>query len=310
VISYRVRLDVPVTLVLFVSGLLAARRRSTGTRKSTRRLGCYRQALFGLAWYRDRVGVPWLGAGFGLSQATAYRYIDEVTADLAARAPGLREALERALAEGAPHVILDGTFIGGDRCREKTIGGRHKQETGAWYSGKKKDFGGNIQGLFYPDGRPMWVSRVLPGRDADLAAAKELVFAALRPFTGQLPCLADGGYEPAGHGICTPVKRPAEGRAWTSAPGPATCCPARCAASANAASPSSSSAGTPCSTSPPPRRNRPDRPRRPRPDPFRAQNAHLNSPRKPHLARSKGNIGTFALILLHARLPVARQNCY
>jgi hypothetical protein len=211
VISYRVRLDVPVTLVLFVSGLLAAHRRSIGTRKSTRRLGCYRQALFGLAWYRDRVGVPRLGAGFGLSQATAYRYLDEVTGVLAARAPDLREALERALADGTPYVILDGTLISGDRCREKTIGSRHKQEVDAWYSGKKKCFGGNIQGVFYPDGRPMWVSDVLPGRVNDLAAAKEQVFAVLRPFTAVMPCLADGGYEPAGHGICTPVKRPRGG---------------------------------------------------------------------------------------------------
>jgi DDE superfamily endonuclease len=211
VISYRVRLDVPVSLVWFVSGLLAARRREIGTRKNTRSLGCYRQALFGLAWFRDRVSVPRLGAGFGLSQATAYRYLDEVTEVLAARAPDLREALERALADGTPYVILDGTLISGDRCREKTIGSRHKQEVDAWYSGKKKCFGGNIQGVFYPDGRPMWVSDVLPGRDGDLAAAKELVFGVLRPFTGRMPCLADGGYEPAGHGICTPAKRPRGG---------------------------------------------------------------------------------------------------
>ena len=210
-ISYRARLDVPAVLVLFVSGLLAAHRRAVGTRKNTRRLGCYRQAVFALAWYRDRVSIARLGAGFGLSQATAYRYIDEVTAVLAARAPDLREALERALAEGTPYVILDGTLIGGDRCREKTTGARYGKEIDAWYSGKKKAFGGNIQGLFYPDGRPMWISDVRPGRVNDLAAAKELVFAVLRPFTGQIPCLADGGYEPAGHGICTPVKKPRGG---------------------------------------------------------------------------------------------------
>jgi hypothetical protein len=207
VISYRARLDVPVALVLFVSGLLAARRRQTGTRKNTRRLGCYRQALFGLAWFRDKVSIARLGAGFGLSQATAYRYLDEVIEVLAARAPGLQEALERALAEGAPYVILDGTLIGSDRCREKTTGHRHGKEIDAWYSGKKKGFCGNVQGLLYPDGRPMWVSDVLPGRVNDLAAAKEQVFAVLYPFTGQLPCLADGGYEPAGHGVHTPVKR-------------------------------------------------------------------------------------------------------
>jgi hypothetical protein len=211
VISYRVRLDVPIALAWFVSGLLAAHRRPIGTRKGTRCLGCYRQAVFGLAWFRDRAGIARLGAGFGLSQATAYRYIDEVTAVLAAQAPDLRQALEQALAAGTPYVILDGTLIGGDRCREKTIGSRYKQEVDAWYSGKSKAFGGNIQGLFYPDGRPMWVSDVLPGRVNDLAAAKELIFAALRPFTGQMPCLADGGYTPAGHGVHTPVKRPRGG---------------------------------------------------------------------------------------------------
>ena len=48
-VSYRVMLDVPRELILFVSGLLAAHRREIGTRKGTRRLGCYRQALFALA---------------------------------------------------------------------------------------------------------------------------------------------------------------------------------------------------------------------------------------------------------------------
>jgi hypothetical protein len=76
--------------------------------------------------------VPQLGAGFGLSQATAYRYLDEVAGVLTEQAPGLREALERALAEGAPHVILDGTLISSDRCRQKTTGSRYKQETRAW----------------------------------------------------------------------------------------------------------------------------------------------------------------------------------
>jgi hypothetical protein len=54
VVSYAVMLDVPRDLIWFVSGLLAARRRQIGTRKGTRRLGCYRQALSGLAWFRTR----------------------------------------------------------------------------------------------------------------------------------------------------------------------------------------------------------------------------------------------------------------
>jgi DDE superfamily endonuclease len=201
-------LDVPVDLIWFVSGLLAARRRSIGTRKKTRKLTCYRQALFGLAWFRDKGSIPRLGAGFGLSQATAYRYLGEVIDVLAEKAPGLREALERALAGGAPYVILDGKVVDTDRCHEKTTS-RKGKEIDLWYSGKRKDFGGNIQAVFYPDGRPMWVSDVLPGNVNDLAAARESVLGTLRLFAEAMPALADGGYEGAGHGVLTPVKKPA-----------------------------------------------------------------------------------------------------
>jgi DDE superfamily endonuclease len=207
VITYRVRLDVPGELVLFVSRLLARRRKEVGTRKGTRSLGCYRQALFGLAWYRDKADIPRLGAGFGLSQATSYRYVAEVTKVVAAEAPGLEEALERAVAEGTPYVILDGKIVCCDRCGEKTVS-RKGRDIDLWYSGKKKDFGGNIQGLFYPGGLPMWVSGVLPGNVHDLAAAREKVLPALRNYTGKMPALADGGYEGAGHGVITPVKKP------------------------------------------------------------------------------------------------------
>jgi len=136
-ITYRVRLDVPGELVLFISRLLARHRKEIGTRKGTRSLGCYRQALFGLAWYRDKPDIPRLGAGFGLSQATSYRYIDEVTEVVAAEAPGLEEALERAVKEGTPHVILDGKIVSSDRCREKTVS-RKGREIDLWYSGKKR----------------------------------------------------------------------------------------------------------------------------------------------------------------------------
>ena len=205
-ITYRVRLDVPRELVLFVSRLLARHRKELGTRKNTRSLGCYRQALFVLAWYRDKPDIPRLGAGFGLSQATSYRYVAEGTKVVAAEAPGLEEALERAVAEGTPYVILDGKIVSSDRCHEKTVS-RKGREIDLWYSGKK-DFAGNIQGLFYPGGLPMWISDVLPGNVHDLAAARETVLPVLRNYTGEMPRLADCGYEGAGHGILTPVKKP------------------------------------------------------------------------------------------------------
>lgn len=43
-----------------------------------------------------------LGAGFGISRATAYRCHDEAVTALAEQAPDLHETLERAKDEGLP----------------------------------------------------------------------------------------------------------------------------------------------------------------------------------------------------------------
>src|SRR5258708_34427140 len=128
-------LDVPPELVRFVAGLLRAHRGELGTRKGTRILTCYNQAVLALAWFRDRPGVPRLGQGFGLSQATSYRYLHEMIDVLAAQAPDLRQALERAGADGLPHLILDGKVVETDRCREKTISAKGRV-IDLWYSGR------------------------------------------------------------------------------------------------------------------------------------------------------------------------------
>jgi hypothetical protein len=101
-------LDVPFQLALFVSGLLAEHRREIGTRAGTRALTCWKQAVFALAWFRDRPDIRRLGAGFGISQATAYRYKDEAVEVLAAKAPSLREALDKAVAQGLAYLIWTG----------------------------------------------------------------------------------------------------------------------------------------------------------------------------------------------------------
>jgi hypothetical protein len=94
VITYRVTLDVPLQLVIKVSNLLRKRRKELGTRNGTRALTCYQQAVFTLAWFRDRPGLSRLGQGFGISQATAYRYKDEGVEVLRALAPTLHDTLE------------------------------------------------------------------------------------------------------------------------------------------------------------------------------------------------------------------------
>ena len=90
-VSYRVTLDVPRELILFVSGLLAARRRQIGTGREPAGWAAISRRCSALAWFRDKGDIPRLGAGFRLPQSTAYRYLDEVIEVIAARAPGLRE---------------------------------------------------------------------------------------------------------------------------------------------------------------------------------------------------------------------------
>lgn len=211
VITYRATLDVPCELVRFVSRLLAAERHRRGTRRGTRALTCWFQAVLVLRWFRERASVAALGRDLKVSQATAYRYLDEAVGVLADIAPDLREALEYAHRVGLSHVVLDGMVIATDRVRAKTTSVKG-QEIDVWYSGKHHHHGANIQFLTAPDGYPLWVSEVRPGSVHDLNAARELALPALyHAATRGLPTLADKGYEGAGIGIHTPTREPSSG---------------------------------------------------------------------------------------------------
>ena len=130
-----------------------------------RALTCFRQAVFVLIWFRKREDLTVLGAGFGISRATAYRYRDEALAVLAAQAPDLTEALKRVKDDGWAYVILDGKIVDTDRSRVAKTISRKGHQIDAWFSGKTGDFGGNIQAVMRPDGLPVWVSAVEPGLD-------------------------------------------------------------------------------------------------------------------------------------------------
>ncbi|MDM4723471.1 transposase family protein [Micromonospora sp. WMMA1363] len=88
-IAYRATIDVPRELVQYLGRLLAAERRARGTRRDTRALTCFYQALLVLVWFRKAEDLTLLAAGFGISRATAYRYRDEGVAVLAAQATDL-----------------------------------------------------------------------------------------------------------------------------------------------------------------------------------------------------------------------------
>jgi len=134
--------------------------------------------------------------------------VAEAVEVLAAKAPTLREALDRAVEQGFPYLILDGTLISCDRCADKKTSKKGK-EIDKWHSGKAHEPAGNVQALAAPGGVPLWVSDVLPGSTHDLTAARELVLPEARPYLKDLPILADSGYEGAGAGVHVPVKKPA-----------------------------------------------------------------------------------------------------
>jgi DDE superfamily endonuclease len=212
VIAYRATLDVPRELVRFTAKLLAAERRRRGTPAGSRALTCFGEAVLALRWFRDRTSPGALARDHGISRATAYRYLDEVIDVLAAQAPDLRQALERARETGLPHVILDGKIIPADRCKEPVISVKG-QVIDLWYSGKAHCHGGNIQAVLAPGGFPLWVSDVEPGSVHDLTAARIHALPALyRAAATGLPALADPGYDGAGIGIHIPIKQPANGR--------------------------------------------------------------------------------------------------
>jgi hypothetical protein len=208
VIPYRAMLDVPAELLRYLSRLLAAERRRRATPARSRKLTCRDQAILALRWFRDRTRTEALGRDHGVSRATAYRYLAEAVDVLSAQAASLPETLERAMADGVPYVILDGKVFAGDRCSEPMTSVKGEQ-VDAWYSGKAHRHGGNVQAVMRPDGLPLWAGPAEPGSVHDITAARRHALPALyRAAALGMPALADLGYEGAGIGVLTPVKKP------------------------------------------------------------------------------------------------------
>lgn len=202
VFTYSATCDVPIETLNFLTSLLHRHRRVHDARPHQRAGTARTQAKLILRWYRDDTRVTALAADHGLSSATAYRYLHEGIDVLAAHAPDLHETLAKALTDGLPYLTLDGTLIPTDRVAERTEKGNH-----AWYSGKHKSFGGNIQVIADPTGFPLWTSPVEPGSTHDITAARAHCLGALYPAAATgTPTLADKGYQGAGIGVHTPIK--------------------------------------------------------------------------------------------------------
>jgi hypothetical protein len=83
-------LDVSGELIRYVAGLLSAECRARGTRKGTRALSCWIQAVFVIAWFRDRPDIARHGKAFVIRQAICLLVL--ARGDRRARRPGARPA--------------------------------------------------------------------------------------------------------------------------------------------------------------------------------------------------------------------------
>jgi hypothetical protein len=208
-ITYTTTLEIRRETVEELARLLAAHRQVLGTRKGTRVLGPFKQAVLVIRWFLDATRLRQLWADNDISKSTAYAYLQEGIDVLATQAPDLQAVLEQAEQAGLTHLNLDGTVIRTDRVSTPGPNGAD-----LWWSGKHKHHGGNVQVVSMPDGWPLWVSDVRPGREHDTTCAKaaeELLPLLEAAERGGMPTLTDLGYENLSPALRTPVKKPKGG---------------------------------------------------------------------------------------------------
>ncbi|GAA1774228.1 transposase family protein [Luedemannella helvata] len=162
-------------------------------RSRWRRLDPGRQALLALAWLRNGDTYQRLAAGFGVGVGTVYRYLREAVDLLAAQAPTLAQAIERAAL--LVWVILDGTLVPIERVADQR----------PYYSGKHKRHGVNVQILAGPRGHLLWASPALPGSTHDLTAARTHALIDALAHANVI-VWADKGYQGARGTVSTPFK--------------------------------------------------------------------------------------------------------
>jgi len=215
----------------YTAGIIRRHRKQIGS--PWRKLSLGQQALLVLAYLRKGETFAELAAGFGVGTATAWRYVTETVALLAARSPKLRRALRDASKAGHAYLVIDGTLIPIDRVAADR----------PFYSGKHRKHGMNLQVIAGPDRDIVWVSGPLPGAVHDLTAAR--IWGIVRALAASgLVVLGDKGYL-GEDDIRTPYRgrnKPASQKEANRALMPG------CAPPANALTPSSSP-GASCASS-------------------------------------------------------------
>ena len=165
---------------------LRRRHERNGTR--WRLLSPLAQAVLVIAFVRTNLTYAELAAGFGISESTCWRDVREGIGVLADRGRriSLRDVARLAVKMGWDYVIVDGTHVPTATFGRGTAGQR------AFYSGKHKRHGLNVQAVCSPDGELLWAAAPLPGATVDVTAARKAGIAAM--LVSVIGVFADLGY--------------------------------------------------------------------------------------------------------------------
>ena len=165
---------------------LRRRHERQGTR--WRLLSPLAQAVLVIAFVRTNLAYAELAAGFGISESTCWRDIREGISVLADRGRriSLADVAKLAVKMGWDYVIVDGVHVPTVTFGRKTGGQR------AFYSGKHKRHGLNVQTVCSPDGELLWAAAPAPGGTVDVTAARQAGIAEI--LTSLIGVLADLGY--------------------------------------------------------------------------------------------------------------------
>ena len=146
---------------------LRRRHERQGTR--WRLLSPLAQAVLVIAFLRTNLTYAELAAGFGISQATCWRDVAEGISVLADRGRriSLRDVARLAVKMGWDYLIVDGVHVPAVTFGRKTGGQR------AFYSGKHKRHGLNVQTVCSPAGELLWAAAPQPGATVDVTAARK-----------------------------------------------------------------------------------------------------------------------------------------
>jgi hypothetical protein len=146
---------------------LRRRHQRNGTR--WRLLSPLAQAVLVIAFLRTNLTYAELAAGFGISPATCWRDVAEGISVLADRGRriSLRDVARLAVRMGWDYLIVDGVHVPTVTFGRKTGGQR------AFYSGKHKRHGLNVQTVCSPAGELLRAAAPAPGATVDVTAARK-----------------------------------------------------------------------------------------------------------------------------------------